>query len=91
MVIKQMHGSPSRHIGPADLLEAFNGRKVWEGRVEVFGLLNHPQAKRCYAWSDFDSKQEHITAVLELPPVKNANDAVKAYIVQQVKQARKKQ
>jgi hypothetical protein len=30
-----------------------------------------------------------MSAVLELPPVKNANDAVKVYIVQQVSQAKK--
>jgi hypothetical protein len=68
---------------------AFQGKTVWDGIVERFEVLNHPNAKRCYAWSDFAPKQEHITAVLELPPVKSALDTVKVYIVQQMKQATK--
>ena len=47
------------------------------------------EAKRCYAWSNHDPAHEQISAVLELPPVKTANDAVKVHIVQQAKQARK--
>jgi hypothetical protein len=30
-----------------------------------------------YAWSNHDPKNEQMTAVLEVPPVKNSNDAVK--------------
>ena len=65
------------------------GETVWEGVVERFEVLNRPKAKHCYAWSDFDPKQEHITAVLELPPVKSALDAVKVAIAAEVKQTRK--
>ena len=31
--------------------EVFEGETVWEGVVQVFDLINHPTAKRCYAWS----------------------------------------
>ena len=88
MVIRQLHGADSKHLGAADVLEAFQGRTVWEGRVELFELLNHPKAKRCYAWSNHDPENEQMTAVLEVPPVKNANDAVKVYIVNQAKKGK---
>lgn len=90
MVIQHLHKADSKWLESVPVLETFQGKTVWEGDVELFELTNHPKAKRCYAWSDEDPKQEHITAVLELPPVKSALDAVKVYIVQQVKQARKK-
>jgi hypothetical protein len=89
MVIQHLHGADSEWLESIPVLETFQGKTVWDGIVERFEVLNHPKAKHCYAWSDFDSKQEHITAVLELPPVKTALDAVKVYIVQQVKKARK--
>lgn len=79
-VIRHLHGADSRHVESVTVLERFQGKTVWDGNVETFELLNHPKATRCYAWSDL-AEREQITAVLELPPVRNANDAVKAYIV----------
>ena len=84
MVIRHLHGADSKWLESISVLETFQGKTVWEGIVELFELTNHPKAKRCYAWSDFDPKREHLTAVLEIPPVKSANDAVKVYIVQQI-------
>jgi hypothetical protein len=89
MVIQHLHKADSTWLESIPVLEMFQGKTVWDGVVELFELRNHPKAKRCYAWSDFDPKQEHITAVLETPPVKSANDAVKVYIIQQANQARK--
>ena len=72
-------------VGVLPVLEQFQGRTVWEGVLELFELRNHPKAKRCYAWSNHDPQNEQMAAVLETPPVKNANDAVKVYIVNQAK------
>lgn len=85
MVIQHLHGADSKWLESVPVTETFQGKTVWDGVVERFEVLNHPKAKHCYARSDFDPKQEHITAVLELPPVKSALDAVKVYIVQQIK------
>ena len=81
MVIQHLHGADSTWRESVPVSETFQGKTVWEGTVELFDLRNHPKAKRCYAWSDHDPANEQISAVLELPPVKSANDAVKVHIV----------
>ena len=58
------------------------------GVVELFELLNRPEAKRCYAWSNRDPDDAYMTVVLEVPPVKSANDAVRIYIVNQAKKGK---
>jgi hypothetical protein len=37
------------HLSPVH--ETFQGQTVWAGEVEVFDLVGHPKAKRCYAWA----------------------------------------
>ncbi len=32
--------------------EKFQGQTVWEGIVHVFTLIDHPQARSCYCWSE---------------------------------------
>ena len=82
-VIRDRHGADSEWIGTQQVLEYSQSKKVWEGEVEIFELLNHPNTNRCYAWSDFDPAQENITAVLAMPPVDSPLDAVRAHIVEQ--------
>jgi hypothetical protein len=51
--------------------------------VEVFDLANNPKATRAYAWMhglDDTEAKRHI-AVLHMPPISSAQDAVKAVIV----------
>jgi len=53
---------------------------------EVFDLKGHPTAFRVYAWShdtdDPENPKQHVT-VLHSHPIKSAQDAVKAAIVQE--------
>jgi hypothetical protein len=53
------------------------------GVVHVFKLHGHPKAKRAYAWSSpvEGTERRKFYAVLEVPPVASARDAVKAAIV----------
>jgi hypothetical protein len=61
----------------------FKGETVWTGIVEVFEV-HHPKAKYAYAWSyKDDNEKSHYVAVLGVPPVNSAEDAVRAYIVAQ--------
>lgn len=53
----------------------FARKTVWEADVEVFDLIGHPKAKRCYGWT-YGEPEEFIT-ILELPPVTDAKSAVK--------------
>jgi hypothetical protein len=78
--IRATHGGEPRYVKSVPVREVFNGLVAWEGVVEVFDLIDHPRAKRCYAWSFEDGKQTRSITVLELPPVDSAETAVKVAI-----------
>jgi hypothetical protein len=84
-VIQELHGSGAVHINTESVHEVFQGKTVWEGDVEVFSLTDESKATVCYAWSYQDGSVEHFVAVLNVPPVNTAADAVKAYIVGEAK------
>ncbi len=43
---------------------------VWNGEVEVFDLVKHPNARRAYAWSHAtEGTRRRFHVVLHLPPV----------------------
>ena len=85
-VIRRLHGADAAHVESVPVKEVFQGKMVWEGIVEVFDLANHPTAHRVYAWAhqtdDPQKPVRHVT-VLHLHPVKSAQDAVKAAIMQE--------
>lgn len=85
-VIRQLHGVESRHLDSVPVKEMFQGQTVWEGVVEVFELIGHPTAERLYAWThetdDPANPRRHIT-VLHSHPIKSAEDAVRAVIIQE--------
>jgi hypothetical protein len=87
MVIRQLHKCDATWLESVRVKEVFQGQTAWEGDVEVFTLAGHPKAKRCYGWS-YDEPEQFIT-ILELPPVKTAQDAVKVGVAYQVKKAGK--
>jgi hypothetical protein len=89
----RLHDCTARYLETVSVVETFQGETVWEGDVEVFELLDHPKAKIGYGWGhvtgDYDQGRRYFT-VLELPPVKDAQTAVKAAIMAEIKDARKK-
>lgn len=78
--IRAMHGCESLHVESVPVKEVFENQIAWEGMVEVFDLVGHPEAKRAYAWTYGDGDQNKTVAVLELPPVDSAQSAVKVAI-----------
>ena len=73
-------------------MRSFKAKQSGKGDSEVFDLMGHPKAKRAYAWSHCDGKDdqdERFVAVLEIPPVTSAKTAVKISIVSDVKQSKK--
>ena len=92
-VIFHLHKADSKHIESVPVQEVFQGNTIWQGVVEVFSLRGHPKAKRAYAWSHLDGKNddnEKFVTVLELPPVKSAETAVKVAIASEVRTAQRK-
>ena len=78
--IRATHGCESLHVESVPVKEVFEGQTAWEGAVEVFDLVGHPQAKRAYAWSYRDGDKIKSVAVLEIPPVDSPQSAVKVTI-----------
>lgn len=87
--IKKLHGCDAVYVRSENVLERFQGKTVWDGVVEVFDLVGHPKAKRCYAWSHLHGKkddQRQFVAVLELPPIDSSTAAVRASVVNEFRQ-----
>jgi hypothetical protein len=78
--IRATHGCESLHVESVAVKEVFEDQTAWEGKVEVFDLVGHRQAKRAYAWSYSDGNQNKTFAVLEIPPVDSPESAVKVAI-----------
>jgi hypothetical protein len=88
VAVSQLHNCGAIHRETVPVTEVFNGQTIWQGEVEVFDLNGHPKAKRAYAWSHKDGKDdsgERFVAVLEIPPVTSPETAVKVAIAAEVK------
>jgi hypothetical protein len=81
--ILDLHGCKTTWIESVPIKEVFEGETVWEGVVQVFDLIGHPKATRCYAWSYGlkGSKKRRFFAVLHQGPVNSPQVAVKTAIV----------
>jgi hypothetical protein len=89
-IILKLHGVESSHIESVPVREVFQGKTVWDGIVEMFALKDHPQASKVYAWAhDTDDPKKpvrHVT-VLHVEPVTSPELAVRAFIVQEYRNA----
>jgi hypothetical protein len=91
LAVEHLHKGKAVHSATVPVHEVFRGQTAWQGDVEV-DLTGHPKAKRCYAWSHLDGKNDEHTrfvAVLEIPPVDSALRAVQVQIVKDVKGRKK--
>jgi hypothetical protein len=80
-IIRELRGVDASHVRSEDVPETFQGKVAWEGTVEVFAVTGHPRATTAYAWSfENDAGNRKHVAVLGVPPVNSAQDAVRASI-----------
>ena len=86
--IRNLHGCDSAWVESVQVHETFEGKTVWEGAVQLSDLKGHATTKRCYAWSHTvaDSDKRRFIAVLHQGPVDSPQAAVRAAIVQQVRE-----
>jgi hypothetical protein len=77
------HGSRAQHIGSTFIAEFCSGRMAWEGQVETFVLLDHPTAKRCYAWQQGKEGAHGTTAILAGEAVHSPQMAVQRMLAEQ--------
>ncbi len=79
-LIRKAHGCESLHVQAVPVTEKFKDGRVWTGAVEVFELLSHPKARRCYALGlEQDGKRRYLT-VLKSPPVDSPQKAVQLLV-----------
>jgi hypothetical protein len=85
LAVEQLHQCQAQLVEAVPVFETFQGQPVWQGIVHVFELTGHPTATRCYALSSpIGEREKHrFFAVLHIPPITCAQDAVKAAIVQE--------
>lgn len=77
--VEKMHGVKAVHSGSVPVALTFQGEPVWNGVVSVFLIDGHPKARRAFAW-EIPTEPPDYVAVLDVPPVKDPDTAVKAYI-----------
>lgn len=86
--IRHLHGLGATWVESVPVHETHEGRTVWDGEVQVFAV-EHPKASRVYAWShEGEGGRRRFHAVLGVPPVDSALDAVRVAIVGEFKRAR---
>ena len=79
--IRDLHGLEATRLRSEYVREMFRGEVAWEGDAEVFAI-SHPKASFAYAWAhETDDGKRRFVAVLGVPPVNSAQDAVRAAIV----------
>lgn len=79
--IRKTHGCDSEHVESVPVVEQFEGQIAWQGTVEVFRLIDHPKAKRAYAWRyRAGGNVTRCVTILEIPPVDSPQFAVKVAI-----------
>jgi len=88
--IRDLHGVDSSHLRSEPVHETFQGETVWEGVVEVFALTGHPTAQLAYAWAhETNGGGRRYVAVLGVPPINSAQDAVKAAVMAHIEKQQK--
>ncbi|MGH7943551.1 MAG: hypothetical protein ACREF9_00860 [Opitutaceae bacterium] len=87
VTIRRLHRCEASHSRTESVREVVNGQVMWAGNVEVFALLGHDEALRCYAWGHLhDDGKWEVTTVLAIPPVISASSAVTAAFIARVKE-----
>jgi hypothetical protein len=79
--IEQLHDTTALWEETIPVREVIGGRVTWTGNVEVYLLVDHDQARRCYAWiGETPAGEKRVHVVLEIPPIGSAADAVRTII-----------
>ena len=84
--IRHLHGCEATFVESVPVRETFNGKPVWQGEVQVFGLRGHKTASRAYAWSHAtEGAKRRFYVVLHEGPIDSPVKAVRASIVADAK------
>jgi hypothetical protein len=71
----------AKWLGSLPVSELFPGELIRDGKVELFKLRGHREAKRAYAWVEGSQDETaRFVTVLEIDPVESAEAAVWTWI-----------
>lgn len=85
LAVERAAGFPARHLHSAPVVETFNGKTVWEGIVETYRVASQP-VSTAYGWAvDNGNGEPEYVAVLGTPPINGPLDAVRAWLVSQIR------
>lgn len=85
--VESLHGVTATHAESVPVKEEFQGRTVWDGIVEVFHIQGHDKTERAYAWMHDTGERSYPVTVLHIHPALSPSAAVKAFIVQEFRNA----
>ncbi len=90
VAVEGQHGGRPAFDRVVHVVERYEGQSAWAGPVHIFKLTGHPTATECYAWSDPvpDSDRRRFYAVLRAGPVTSPEEAVRAAIVSEFRDAK---
>ena len=72
---------PAVYQGTQPIKFSMDGKVLFNGKVEVFQLKDHPQAKLAFGWGfENDKKKWEYITVLGVPPLDTPLAAVKGYV-----------
>lgn len=74
------HRCHAIHIESIPVREAAGGQAPWRGVVEVFALVGHPDARRCFAWIEAGESKRRFVMILQKSLVISAETAVKVWL-----------
>lgn len=77
--VEELHDCEANYVTSQHVRESLEGQPVFDGMVAIFGVIGHPAANTCYAWSAEDPATGQLTvyAVLHYAPVQSSRDAVR--------------
>src|SRR5579871_1277587 len=63
--IRKVHKCGSRHVETVPVKQMVRGYTLWQGDVEIFDLIGHLTARRCYAltYQNADKKTHYDTII----------------------------
>ncbi len=78
--VAALHGCDCVHSGTSRVVEFYESQKVFDGDVETFTLSGHPKASLAFAWAFHNGTEPQYVAVLNVPPINDPSDAIRAAI-----------
>ena len=80
--VEGMHNCVASGYRMERVVETIDGQVAWHGEVTIFDV-DHPQTNTCFTWSSpvEGSENRKFYAVLKIPPIETAADAVRASII----------